>query len=142
MLAKHLLGHAIFLLACGLLIESTAFADLSADENLELGAKNPASFSWIRDNILNKRCLDCHSAKQGDGDGLDDANFDSYAGVLKVVKPFHPELSKLFKAVASKKMPKGMDPMPGMPNPKPPTPLSPLELKAISDWILSGAPEN
>lgn len=100
-----------------------------------------AKFAWIYANIIGPKCLDCHSANQGDGDGLDKANFDSFDGVMKMVTPLHPETSRLYVAVESKKMPKGMDPMPGMPG-KPGVPLSVGELQTISDWITLGAPNN
>ena len=100
-----------------------------------------AKYSWIKANIMDSKCMDCHSAHQGDGDGLDKANFDSYEGVLNTITPSHPETSKLYIMVQTKKMPKGMDAMPGMPA-KPGVPLNRGELQAISDWISSGAPNN
>ncbi|MGZ3653161.1 MAG: c-type cytochrome domain-containing protein [Bdellovibrionota bacterium] len=100
-----------------------------------------ASYAWIRANIIDPKCMDCHSANQGDGDGLDKANFDTFEGVLKVITPGQPETSLLYKMVLSKKMPKGMDAMPGMPA-KPGVPLTDSELQAISDWISLGAQNN
>lgn len=101
-----------------------------------------ATYSWIRDNIFSVKCMDCHSQHDGDGDGLKKANFDSYEQTLSVVRAGSPEKSKLYIAVFTKKMPKAMDPMPGMPNPPAPVPLTDAQLKAVYDWIAAGAPNN
>ena len=136
----RLLAPMVFLLS---LIAFSAHAEVqsSADSRLAPGAQQltAPSFGSIQSTIFSARCMDCHSANQGDGDGLDSANFDSYEETLKVVNPFHPETSRLYLAVASQKMPKGMDPMPGMPNPAKPASLSPGELQIIFEWIQNGA---
>ena len=105
------------------------------------GTNGHAKYSWIKANIFESKCMDCHSAHQGDGDGLDKANFDSYEGVLKTITPKDPEKSDLYIMVKTKMMPKGMDAMPGMPA-KPGVPLNAGELQAISDWITGGALNN
>ena len=90
-------------------------------------------YAWFRRSVIAPRCLMCHSEIQGDGDGLEKANFDSYEGVVKMVKPGDALHSPLFMALANKKMPR---PMEGMENPQY---LNDEELNALAGWIDDGA---
>lgn len=148
-LALSLVAVAFTLSACGKADSgpnaapagSSEFSFQSAAATPLVGTNGHAKYSWMKANIFDSKCMDCHSAHQGDGDGLEKANFDSYEGVLKTVSPMHPETSALYIMVKTKKMPKGMGAMPGMPA-KPGVPLNAGELQAISDWIAGGAPNN
>jgi uncharacterized protein YjbI with pentapeptide repeats len=97
--------------------------------------KPPAQphFAWFKQNILSPRCLMCHSTTQGDGDGLDKANFDTYENLMKQVKPGDPMHSPLYLVLFNKEMPR---PMEGM---EKPAYLNAFELQALSDWIKAGA---
>ncbi|MGK5087359.1 hypothetical protein WDW86_07355 [Bdellovibrionota bacterium FG-2] len=100
------------------------------------GGTNRASFSWIHKNIIMPKCAMCHTTTEGDGDGLGSANFDDYNGVLKLIKIGDPEGSRIYVAVKNKVMPKQMEGMPAA------EPLNEDELRAISDWITLGAPND
>ncbi len=69
------------------------------------------TYSWIQKNIFAPKCMDCHSANQGDGDGLKKANFDSYNSTMKVVMPLNPMLSSLYTSIADHSMPKNGNPL-------------------------------
>ena len=86
-----------------------------------------ATFSGINANIIQPKCVSCHSATLGRG-GI---RLYSYNLVMKYVKPGTANSSKLFSITNKGEMP-----------PKPNTLLNAQELKAISDWINSGAPNN
>ena len=117
------------------LLLTIGFASAHASEEAGVGSDNKASFSWIHKNIIQPKCLMCHSATQGDGDGLVAANFDDYTGVLKMVKIGDPEHSPIYIAVKTRKMPRPMEGMPA-------EPLNDDELRALSDWIAAGAPND
>ncbi len=95
----------------------------------------PPSLSWIQKNILVPKCVTCHSAKVGDGDGLVKANFDSLTGVLAQVQPGLPETSPIYRSVKDHVMPKPMGEMD-------PAYLNDDELGAISGWISAGAQDD
>jgi hypothetical protein len=90
-------------------------------------------YAWFRRSVIAPRCMMCHSTTQGDGDGLISANFETYEGVVKMLKPGDPLHSTLYIALLNKKMPR---PMEGMENPQY---LSDEELGALFDWIADGA---
>jgi hypothetical protein len=96
----------------------------------------PSTYSWIHYNIISKKCASCHTSTQGDGDGLDYANFDSYDTLIKSLKTGDPAGSTLYQMVKTQKMPRAMD---GEPKPHP---LNPNELQAIWTWIQDGAKNN
>ncbi|MCB0411359.1 MAG: hypothetical protein KDD22_02465 [Bdellovibrionales bacterium] len=91
---------------------------------------NPnAKYSWIYNNILKPRCVACH----GPSKASHGVRYDSYSATLKTVDTgsSDPDDSQLYSVVKSK----------GYMPPSPPY-LDALEVKAIEDWIRSGAPNN
>lgn len=86
------------------------------------------SFDLIKTNILDAKCLRCHSgasAKAG-------ADLSSYASIMsnpRLVTAGNSATSKLFTEVDSGSMPLGS------------AALATKEIKSIQDWINSGAPD-
>ena len=88
---------------------------------------NPAAnFQSISANILNPRCVSCHSSSNARGN----VKLDTYANAFKQVRAGAPNSSPLYTASANGSMPVGG------------AKLTQAELKAISDWITAGAPNN
>jgi hypothetical protein len=82
---------------------------------------NPnAKYSWIKANIVASKCASCHSS------------FNTYTGLKAKVTVNDPENSILYEAVApaTRFMPKVG------------TPLTDTQVKAIYDWIATGALNN
>jgi uncharacterized membrane protein len=90
------------------------------------------TFTWLNKNIFEKRCVVCHNSVKPRGK----VDLSSYQALMESQGGDHPALvprdaekSGLYLEVAEQKMP-----------PKAPV-YSAEELKALSDWIVKGAPE-
>ncbi|MGE0527699.1 MAG: hypothetical protein AB7G93_17025 [Bdellovibrionales bacterium] len=81
------------------------------------------TFTSIRQNILDPKCVDCHRA-------LGQVALDNYSDVLGTLFPGSPEASVLYTSVEDGTMPQG--------GPR----LNTAELSAIYDWIARGAPND
>ncbi len=84
-------------------------------------------FAVIQKNIIEPKCLACHSANNP-ADGI---NLSTYADVMnsKTVIPGKPQESKLFTSVANGRMPRGRAALPTD------------EIQLIQKWITDGAHE-
>lgn len=87
-----------------------------------------ATFTYISTNILQPKCVACHSAANPAG-GFD---LSTYNGVLAVVQKGDHTISPLYVATAP---PNGNMPLGG-------APLSASDVQVIADWIDLGAPNN
>jgi len=88
-----------------------------------------ATFSSIKANILDTRCLICHSTSNPKG-GVSLSSYDEVMSSPGAVTPFQPHQSQLFWQCYKGYMPKeGLG-------------LSELELQTLYDWIAYGAPNN
>ncbi|MGZ3694526.1 MAG: c-type cytochrome domain-containing protein [Bdellovibrionota bacterium] len=85
------------------------------------------SFAALSANIFEPRCVQCHSGPSASG-GVDISSYAAIMSVRGVVELRDPKGSKIFTEVESGDMPDN-----GLA-------LSAVEVKAISDWILAGAP--
>jgi mono/diheme cytochrome c family protein len=85
------------------------------------------SFADLQSNIFQPKCVQCHSSAKASG-GVDLSSYVSIMGKFDLISPQNPEHSLVYTEVASGDMPDGGPP------------LSTNEVKAISDWILAGAP--
>jgi mono/diheme cytochrome c family protein len=87
------------------------------------------TFTSIRADIFESKCLTCHSA----GGHAAEVPLDTLSDVLadKIVTPGNPSTSTLYNLVANKKMP-----------PQGTTaPLTDQEIQVISEWIQQGTPQ-
>lgn len=81
-----------------------------------------ATFTYIFNNILKPKCVNCHGSAGG-------YSFANYTATLKAVVAKNPGASPLYTSTNSGKMPTSGK-------------LSAQEIKAISDWITAGALNN
>lgn len=81
-----------------------------------------ATFTYVFNNILKPKCVGCHGSAGG-------YSFATYTSTLKAVVANNPAASPLYTSTNSGKMPTSGK-------------LSSQEIKAISDWISAGAPNN
>jgi uncharacterized membrane protein len=86
-----------------------------------------ATFSSIKANILNTRCLSCHSSSNA-AKGI---SFSTYASTMNTVVATDPSKSVLYTFTAIKKT---MPPSGGL--------LTAAQTAVISQWIAAGAPNN
>lgn len=65
--------------------------------------KPKSTFSWIQENILNPKCVECHNSKKAKGE----VNLSSYEALMEsgVVEKSDPASSMLFLAIDSGDMP-------------------------------------
>jgi hypothetical protein len=96
------------------------FVPEEPDVPVETGGK--ATYSWLRQNVF-ATCNYCHIAVPG-------VSFMRHEDVLRHVVPGHPEASRLYFMVVTRRMPR---PRGGLP---------PDQLKAIHDWIKNGAKDD
>lgn len=85
------------------------------------------NYKSILANILTPKCIHCHSGSNAK-DGI---RLDTYTSVKQYISGKNPQNSKLYEVSASGEMP-----------PRPDSDLTSEELKALSDWIISGSPNN
>jgi hypothetical protein len=83
------------------------------------------TYSFIRAQILEPKCLQCHSGPTPTG-----VDLSTYVGVRALIVPNSLGASRLFQVIALNIMPRGGPP------------LTAFEKQAIQLWILSGAPNN
>jgi mono/diheme cytochrome c family protein len=81
------------------------------------------TYASISSVVLQPGCVGCHGGAGG-------YSFDSYANTMHAVTADNPSTSPLYTSVQTGRMPKSG------------TGLSPEQIKAISDWINLGAPNN
>lgn len=99
--------------------------------------KAEPKFSWIKNNVLDLRCLRCHDSRggtkvRGATDFSTHKNLLASEGFeLKPVEPGDPENSSLYTAVESGEMPRPKG-----------NKLPEEQIKAIYDWIKNGALNN
>lgn len=84
------------------------------------------TFAWINTNVVQSKCLSCHSGSGADG-GYNMAN---YTGVKTRVVVFNGAGSLFYQKVLSGSMPEGS------------SRLTTIQLNAIKTWIDSGAADN
>ncbi len=113
------LALAVFLGACN---KSPSFVSTNL-------SSVTAKFSSIKANILDTKCVACHSSTNPNG-GVSLASYDEVMSSPGAVTPFQPHQSQLFWQCY-----KGTMPEMG-------SPLSALELQTLYDWIAYGAPNN
>lgn len=85
------------------------------------------TYTSVQANIITPKCLHCHAAANASG-GI---RLDGFTAVKRYVSGATPQNSKLYTITASREMP-----------PRPETGLTALELRALSDWIISGSLNN
>jgi len=88
-----------------------------------------ATYTQLSSNILQTRCLSCHSDQRPSGQ----VSFSSYASTMAsagTVVPYQPYQSQLFKMTSTAQMPQGG------------SSLSNTQLSQIYYWIAYGAPNN
>lgn len=85
-----------------------------------------AKYTWLATNVFSKRCTTCHGASKSSA-GI---RLHTYALVRSLVSPPNPLVSALYNSVKTGNMPPGTND------------LTNTELKALSDWIELGAPDN
>jgi mono/diheme cytochrome c family protein len=81
------------------------------------------TFASISSVVLQPGCVGCHGGAGG-------YSFDTYANTMHGVTPYDTANSPLYTSVRTGRMPKSG------------TALSQEQIKAISDWINLGAPNN
>jgi uncharacterized membrane protein len=113
------LSISLFLCACN---KSPSFASTNLNSVT-------ANFSSIKANILDAKCVACHSSIKPKG-GVSLSSYDEVMSSPGAVTPFQPHQSQLFWQCYKGYMPE-MAP-----------PLSALELQTLYDWIAYGAPNN
>ena len=89
------------------------------------------SFQKIKDTIITKKCLSCHTAGEHAGNIPFDSREQLLSSSLKLIVPGNPQESLFYKITS----PGVMNMMP----PYPVKPLSPAQRKMIQTWILEGA---
>jgi len=82
-----------------------------------------ATYAWIEKNVLQPKCLDCHSAQKARGEVV----LGSYHEVMATVVPGDLENSPLWVEVKNGTMPKDRGRLPE------------AHVAAIKQWILDGA---
>ena len=110
-------------LALTLLIGISVASCGATRSTVDATAPASPSYSSISSVLLQPACVSCHGGAGG-------YSFDSYSNTLAAVSAQNPSASPLYTAVSSGRMPKGG------------TKLSDAQIKAISDWITAGAPNN
>lgn len=81
-----------------------------------------ATYSWLYRNVFSM-CMYCHVSVPG-------VSFGNHRDTIKHVVPEHPELSRLYIMVATRRMPKGRG---GLPE---------VQIRAIRNWIAKGAKDD
>ncbi len=83
-------------------------------------------YAYIRQNILDAKCMTCHYA------GARQVDLSTYAALMnpKVIVNFQPNQSPLFNDISSGAMPKGG------------TPLSAGDIAIVKQWIVNGCPNS
>lgn len=90
-----------------------------------------ANYEWIRQNIIDTRCVKCHDGKHPKNrlDMRSYENLMDYSGeIFRAIEPGDPEFSLFFRSIAN-----GTMPSEGAPR------LTEEECQAVKDWILAGA---
>jgi hypothetical protein len=90
------------------------------------GNDDSPTFARVNSEILQPKCVSCHSATRAEG-GVD---LSSYSAVTRRVSAGDPDGSNLYQQVASGHMPQEG------------TPLSTAQLQLMHDWIAAGAQNN
>lgn len=89
-------------------------------------------FADLNAQVLSKRCVGCHSPKEGDpkrpAGGVDLTSYEKIMGQAELVFAGDPSRSLLYKMVAEGKMP-------------PKRKLEAESVQLIEEWILQGARE-
>jgi hypothetical protein len=96
------------------------------EDALLSGVRLEPTYSSLKATIFGPRCEKCHSGGEPAG-RIDLSTYDAMMGGPVVIRPGSPGTSRLYKAVATGRMPKRG------------TKLSPTELQAVESWILRGA---
>lgn len=78
-----------------------------------------ATYPWLRARVFT-RCEYCHA-------GVGRATLDTWGGLRQLLVPYRPEQSRLYRMVASRRMPIGWS-------------LTEEEISSIYWWIKQGAP--
>lgn len=101
---------------------------IEATQTTEEFSLENATYEYIFDKILTKKCLHCHNNKMAGGG----VYFTSYEKLIKsnVLQPFESEKSPLYLSVLSGDMPLGNEA------------LSNVEVELIEKWIDLGALES
>jgi mono/diheme cytochrome c family protein len=94
--------------------------------NISLAKETPTYFE-VYERIFLRNCRACHKAPEPSA-GLDVTTYDTLMQ-KKVIVPFKPDESLLFKKVYQGEMPKGEDPLPDE------------DIEYLREWILAGAPD-
>jgi hypothetical protein len=100
-------------------------------EGSTVQAQVNADFSSIQQNLVNSKCIRCHSGP-GSPHGVDLSSYDTIvnSGLFPpLIVPGSPESSSLYTSIAAGRMPKG--------GPK----LSESTVGALYEWIKNGAKE-
>lgn len=90
----------------------------------------PDNFTFVEDEIIKKRCLNCHLTGNGTNHGID---LSSYQAITEsevfppLVIPGKPEESSLYTSLKTGRMPKGSQK------------LSDREIEGVFKWIKAGA---
>jgi hypothetical protein len=121
MQSKFFFLHARFIFVLSL----AGLLDIGCSKGSVLNPNTSVSptYASISTVILQPGCVGCH----GGGGGY---SFDTYANTMHAVTADNPSASPLYTSVQTGRMPKSG------------TGLSQEQIKAISDWINLGAPNN
>lgn len=87
-----------------------------------------STFVWLRENIIEPKCIECHSGPGGDG-GVNLSTYESFANDRSILIKGDPENSLLYDVVKTDFMP--------YKNSR--SKLTPEEKQAVFDWIAKGA---